>query len=162
MKKIFLILIIIILTGCNLGNTPTSKVENLLTNYQMLDKNILVSYTDLTTDTIVDQNTINRYEKAIKTQYRNLSYEIKDEQIDGNQATVTLQIEVANYKKAINKYDKNKYELIEYHNLILKEIENTKEMITYTLEITLTKQDNNQWTINNITEENKNKLLGIY
>ena len=36
--KVVLILILFVLSGCNLNNNPTSKVEELLSNYQGLNK----------------------------------------------------------------------------------------------------------------------------
>ena len=163
MKKIFLILISLsLLVGCTLGNNPTSQTEELLSNYQMLKKNIPISYKDLTTDLNLKKITKNRYVDIIKKQYKNLSYEIKDEEIDGNKAVVTIQIEVMNYKKSINKYNKDEYELDKYHELVLSDLEKTKEMITYTLELSLTKDNNNIWIVDDLTAENKAKLLGIY
>lgn len=162
MKKIFLIVIgVIILSGCSLGNTPTSRVESLFSDYQMLNNNIDVSYTYLTIDPNLDNNIINRYEKVIEKQYRGFSYEIKDEEIDGDAAVVTVQIEVMNYKNAIDKYDKGDYELAKYHDLVLNELEKTREMVTYTLEITLTK-NNDDWVVDDLSIENRDKLLGIY
>lgn len=163
MKKILLIICsFTVLVGCSLGNTPTSRVEDMLTRYQMVDDDIDTSYTNLTTDTNLGQNIRNGYEDAIKKQYKKLSYEVKDEVIDGDNATVTIEIEVMNYKNAINKYNKTDYEINKYHELILDEMKKTKEMITYTLDISLTKDKNDTWNIDNLNTENKNKLLGIY
>ena len=39
-KIILPFLFFLLLFGCNLNNTPTSKVEEKLSNYQMLDKSI--------------------------------------------------------------------------------------------------------------------------
>ena len=42
MKKIISIFIfLLLLVGCSLSNSPTSKVEDLLTKYQTLDKDIV-------------------------------------------------------------------------------------------------------------------------
>ena len=163
MKKIFLILIIIItLTGCTLGNTPTAKVEDLLTKYQMLDNDIEVDYTTLIGDISLNEEQIKTYNNIIKKQYKNLTYEVKEEEIDGNNAIVTIQIEVKNYKDTINKYNKQDYETTKYHELVTKSLDTTKEMITYTLDITLTKDNNDIWILDPLTEENKDKLIGIY
>lgn len=163
MKKAILILISFsLLVGCDLGNTPTSRVEELLSNYQMLKNNIPISYEDLTADSNLDKNIKTRYVDVIKKQYQDLSYEVKDEEIDGNIATVTIQIEVMNYKESIGKYNEDDYESSKYHELVLEDLENTKEMITYTLEISLTKDKNNTWIVDDLTTENKAKLLGIY
>ena len=163
MKKIFLIIFCFtMLVGCTLGNTPTSRVEDVLTNYQMNKDNINVSYTELTNDNNLSSNIIKDYEDAIRKQYRNLSYEVKDEVIDGNSAIVTIEIEVMNYKKTINKYNKGDYDINKYHKLIINELNKTKEKVTYTLDISLTKDNNDTWKIEDLSLENKNKLLGIY
>lgn len=163
MKKLFLNLFgLTILVGCSLGNTPTSRTEDLLSRYQMLDNSINISYADLTTDTNLSQDIINNYEKAIEKQYRNLSYEVKEEVIDGDNAVVTIEIEVMNYKDAINKYNKDDYEVAEYHMLVTDALDSVKDTVTYTLDITLTKDNSDTWNINPLSTENKSKLLGIY
>ena len=163
MKKLFLIILCFtMLVGCTLGNTPTSRVEDMLTNYQMNKENINISYTDLTSDNNLSSNIINGYEDAIRKQYRDLSYEVKDEVIDGDNATVTIEVEVMDYKRAINKYNREDYDVNKYHELIIKELNNTKEIVTYTLDIDLTKDNNDTWKVDELSLENKNKLLGIY
>lgn len=128
----------------------------------MLDDSINISYTSLTSDINLSQEIINGYEKVIEKQYRNLSYEVGDEVIDGDRATVTIQVEVMNYRDVIDKYNKNDYEITRYHKLVLESLEDTKEMVTYTLDITLTKDDSDNWVVDTLTLENQNKLLGIY
>ena len=128
----------------------------------MLDNDIEVDYTTLTGDITLNEEQIKTYNNIIKKQYKNLTYEVKEEEIDGNNAIVTIQIEVKNYKDTINKYNKQDYETTKYHELVTKSLDTTKEMITYTLDITLTKDNNDIWILDPLTEENKNKLLGIY
>lgn len=163
MKKIILtIFCFTMLVGCTLGNTPTSKVEDMLTNYQMNKYSIDISYTNLTSDSNLSADIIKKYEDAIEKQYRDLSYEVVDEVIDGDSAVVTIQIEVMDYKNSINKYNREDYDINKYHEHILKELNNTKKMTTYTLDITLTKDNNDTWNVDDLTMENRNKLLGIY
>lgn len=163
MKKIILaIFCFTMLVGCTLGNTPTSKVEDMLTNYQMNKDSIDISYTNLTSDSNLSADIIKKYEDAIEKQYRDLSYEVVDEVIDGDSAVVTIQIEVMDYKNSINKYNREDYDINKYHEHILKELNNTKEMTTYTLDITLTKDSNDTWNVDDLTKENRKKLLGIY
>ena len=128
----------------------------------MNKNNIPVSYTYLTSDTNISSDIIKKYEDAIRKQYRDMSYEIKDEKIDGDTAVVTIEIEVMDFGKAINKYNITEYESARYHELITKELENTKEMITYTLDITLTKDEKDKWVVDDLSLENRDKLLGIY
>ena len=150
------------LVGCTLGNTPTSKTEDLLSRYQLLDDSVNISYTSLTTDTNLSQDIIKTYEEAIEKQYRDLSYEVKEEVIDGDKAVVTIQIEVMNYNEAINKYNKADYEVAEYHKLVTEALDEFKDTVTYTLDITLTKDNADTWVVDPLTTENTSKLLGIY
>ena len=156
MKKI-IILLILLLVACSLNNTPEAKVEELLSKYQLLNKNIEINYQDLINDNNLTKENIKEIEKIIKKQYQNMTYEIKEEMVDGNSATVTSQIEVYNYKKIIE----NNYLNKDYKKKI-KELKKTKEKITYTINFKLTKNKNEKWKLKELTDEEKNKLLGIF
>lgn len=159
-KKILIIsfLFISFLVGCELSNNPTSKVEEYLSKYQMLDKDINISYTELADETELDNDTKNRYEELIKKQYRNLSYEVKEETIDGETATVTVQIKVVDYQKVLDKYKK---ENEEYHNQVLAELENATEKATYTIPFLVKKDKRGNWEMEPLSTLERQKLLGI-
>ncbi|MCI6266455.1 MAG: hypothetical protein MR598_06410 [Erysipelotrichaceae bacterium] len=164
MRKKFLtltFLLIIILTGCELSNNPTSKVEEQLSKYQMLDKDITISYTDLSNDVDMDNETKQRYEKLIKKQYQNLSYEIKEETIDGDTAVVVVQIEVVDYQKIIEKYDQTTYSKEEYHDKVLTDLEKATEKVTYTINFTTNKDEKGNWQVVPLTTIERQKLLGM-
>lgn len=144
------------ITGCNLNNNPTSKVEELLGKYQGLDKEITYDYTSLTNDSSLSKELIEKYKDVIKKQYRNMTYEVKEETIDGNTATITTEIEVINYKKVLEESKESN------HETIIKELNHTKNKTTYTIDFTVTKTKKGKWIIDPITEEQKLKLLGIY
>ena len=146
MKKIKYILLILLLSACSLNNTPTSKIEELLGKYQSLNKEIIINTNDLAITGKEEE-----IKKIIKTQYKNMTYEIKEEKIDGEKATVTVEIEVLNYKDIINNSKED----------ITKKLKNTKSKITYTIDFTLTK-NKDKWKVDELTEEQKNKLLGIF
>lgn len=108
MKKIFVCLITILfitLTGCstNINNTPTKKVEEFLNRYQTLDSKVI---SDL--DRVVEEeekfNTSNRedYKELIKNQYKDMTYMIKNETINGDKAIVEVEITVKDYKKVMD------------------------------------------------------------
>lgn len=160
-KKIMLVLLLFLFAGCSLSNTPTSKVEELLGKYQSLDSSINISTATLTQNRTVDDDINDRYKKVIKKQYENLTYEIKEEKIDGEIATITTQIEVLDYKSIINKYDMIKYDESEYDK-VLDDLENAKEKIVYTIDFTLTKDKKGDWNVDDLTTEQVNKLLGMY
>lgn len=179
MKKIILILVVALLfTGCSLDkidNTPTKKVENYFNNYQTLDKNVL---DDL--DLVIAKHPEytnkqkEKYREILKKHYQNLTYKIKEETINGDSATVKVEIEVTDYSKILkeseeyvknnknefldkdNNYDKSKY--IDYQ---LNQLENAKDKVKYTLNIKLNK-NNDEWILENIDETTETKILGIF
>lgn len=164
MKKNFILTVILmvsILIGCELSNTPTSKAEEYLSNYQMLDDSITVSYAELTDDRSLSNDYKERYEKLIQKQYRNLAYEVKEETIDGNQASVIVQIEVLDYQKTIDQYDKNAYSNEEYHDKVLDALEDAKEKTTYTINFTIYKDDSGNWQLPMLDDSQRQKLVGI-
>lgn len=162
-KKILLFLLTInfVLTGCQLSNNPTSKVEELLGKYQKLDNSITISYSSLSNSENISNEQKEKYNDLIKEQYMDLSYEIKDEKIDGDTATVTVQIEVKDYKNVIDKYDISNYETSEYHDLVISDLVNVKDKVTYTIDFIVNKI-NDEWTVEDLNSEQQKKLLGIY
>ncbi len=164
MKKrslIFFLLLALFITGCNLGNNPTARVEEYLGKYQMLENDIEISYVQLIGDVEIDDDLKERYEKVIQHQYRNLSYEIKEEKIDGDTATVTTEIEVADFKKILedNRVDDNTTKKI--HQNVLKKLEKASEKVTYTIDFIVKKNKEGTWTVEKLEATDQNKLLGM-
>ncbi len=121
MKKILNILIslvlIITLSGCSLGNTPSKKVEDFLDKYKNEDKGILTELKNMIdSDGLMNDNEKDTYTNIIRKQYKDLSYEIKDEKVNGNKAVVTTEIEVYDFYKtnqeALDYYNNNKQEFL--------------------------------------------------
>lgn len=113
MKKILLcfscIMAIVLLSGCSMDNTPTKKVEKFLDNYKNQDETVLTQLKDMVdTDSLMDETQKNTYTDIMKKQYKDMTYTIKDEVIDGDTATVTTEIEVYDYYK-INKDSEDYY-----------------------------------------------------
>ena len=152
----------IFFTGCTLGNTPTSKVENFLLNYQMLENDVSTDYRLLSNNNALDESLQKRYQNLIKKQYRNLSYEIKDEQIDGDSATVEVQIKVINYHKTFEQYDLNNYTLDNYHKMIVESLENEKETVVYTINFVVLRNKSGNWEVLPLESEDLEKILGMY
>ena len=105
-KKIIVILslLVMLVTGCgNNMNTPTGKVEEFLGRYQSMDSNILTQLDNvISNDETMDNTQKKDYKALMEKQYQNLSYKIKDEEIDGNEAEVLVEIEVFDYANSIN------------------------------------------------------------
>lgn len=118
MKRIFILLSVslLIFAGCgNTMNTPTSKVEEFLGKYQKLDKNVISELDEVLKkeDSMSDEQK-KEYKILLEKQYQNLSYKIKNEEVEGDTATVDVEIEVLDYQTSINKakeyYAENKDE----------------------------------------------------
>ena len=165
MKKIGLFLVLILLlSGCAMSNSPTSKVEDLFMKYQKVDEDIALGI-----DNVIDYQNLTeshkeRYRKLLEDQYKNLSYEIKDELVDGDTATVLVEIEVIDYKRAISDltFDSSLYTKESYDEEKLNRLENAKDKVKYTLEIKLTKDDDGNWKVDALTNEKIKKIQGMY
>lgn len=165
MKKIGLFLVLILLlSGCAMSNSPTSKVEDLFMKYQKVDEDIALGI-----DNVIDYQNLTeshkeRYRKLLEDQYKNLSYEIKDELVDGDMATVLVEIEVIDYKRAISDltFDSSIYTKESYDEEKLNRLENAKDKVKYTLEIKLTKDDDGNWKVDALTNEQIKKIQGMY
>lgn len=180
MKKIIILLLVaLLISGCslkNIDNTPTKQVETFLNNYQTLDKKVL---SDL--DIVIakqanftkDQQ--EKYRKILKKHYQNLTYEIKNETINGNRANVEVEIEVTDFYKTLNEskeyLKKHQEEFLDKDNNIdeskfidyqLEKLNDTKETIKYTLNLTLTKNEEGNWILDDIDNIQEEKILGTY
>ena len=107
MKKflfVFLSLLVLFVTGC--GNdmaTPTSKVEEFLGKYQSMDSDVLTQLDNvISNDTTMDDTQKKDYKSLMEKQYQNMSYKIKDEEINGDKASVLVELEVFDYAGSIS------------------------------------------------------------
>ena len=180
MKKLWILLVMpFLLLGCTLGedmtNTPTKQVESMLSKYQTLDEDVLRNLDNV----VAEEETFNtkqrdKYREIMKKHYQDLIYEIKDEKIDGDDATVEVEIEVKDYTKALKdaeEYRRNhesefydadgKFDRSLYIDHKLKELEKSKEKVTYTLELDLTKKDG-KWLLDKLSKTDKEKIHGVY
>lgn len=179
MKKllIFISLFItsIMVSGCTMDNTPTKKVENFLNNYRNLDNSVVTQMEDMVnSDTLMTTTQKENYGNVLKRQYQDLTYTIKDERIDGDNATVTAQIEVYDFYKVTNDatnyynanpslfYDDNgnlsDSKFIDYR---INQMKETTDKVKYTIDFTLTKE-NDVWIINDIDDITRQKIHGLY
>lgn len=168
MKKIISIFIfLLLLVGCSLSNSPTSKVEELFSKYQRLDSDVRNGINDVVKDENLTDEQSTRYKKLLEKQYSNLSYDIKDEKIDGDNAVISTEIKVINYKKAINDtynyyQDRDDYTVEEYNNTKLKNLEKEKEKVTYTIDFDVKKDKDGNWKIASLSNETIKKIQGMY
>ena len=174
MKKLVYILFLFLLVGCNdLSNTPTKKTEEFLKKYQILDESVI---TDL--ENVVNESDLNDEQKTIyidimKKQYQNLSYEVKDETLNGDEAITTVEISVIDFKKVLDEandylknneeefYDNGEYSIVKFNDYKLNKLKQAKDKVRYTIEIKLTKI-NDEWTVDHLSNETYDKINGVY
>ena len=168
MKKIVsLFIFLLLLVGCSLSNSPTSKVEEFLNKYQTLDSDIKSGIDDILKEENLTDSQKERYRKVIEKQYRNLSYEIKNERIDGDTATITTEIEVMDYKKQVNDTNNyyqgiDNYTVEDYNNTKLDKLEKAKDKVKYTIDFEVKKDGNGNWKLSSLSNETIKKIQGMY
>ena len=168
-----IIFIMIIITGCDIGkkmdNTPTKKVEAYLDSYQKLDDNVLNDLDDLVENTEYSIEQKARYKEILKKHYSNISYDIKNEVIDGDKASVDAEIEVTDYSKILNEsVDENQfkdengvYNPSKYFDYQLDKLERATSKTKYTITFHLNKNDDD-WVIEYLDQISMDKIHGIY
>jgi hypothetical protein len=178
MKKILGILVLItIVSGCALLRTNTSPkraVETLLGKYQQVDNEILTQLDDLMADEDLTTAQQVEYRKLMRKQFESLTYTIKDEVIDGENALVTVEIEVYDLGKAqadIERYlDENRDEFLDDEGVFvpgrftdyrIERLMEQEDRIKYTLDLRLTRE-NEEWRLDDLTEVERQKIHGIY
>ncbi len=173
MKKIFLtiILFLVTITGCTTTtNTPTKRVEDFMSKYQALDSDVL-SQLDrvVSNEATMGDDQKKEYTSLMKKQYQNLSYKIKDEKIEEDTATVTVEVEVYDYRSALNnaetyyasnkdKFTDDKDKYMDYKITEMKKVTDRKK---YELIFTLFRE-NDEWSMDDITDSDRQKLHGVY
>lgn len=181
MKKILIsFFIITLLTGCsfntkNLTNeTPKEVVEKYFSNYQTLSNDVLKQLDDVIEKEKLSTEAKSDYRDIMKKHYKDLNYEIKDEVIDGNKATVITEIEVYDYSKTLKEADsylkdhkeefnneKGEYDIVKFNDYRVKKLKDVKDKTKYTLNLALTKTDD-KWILDDISETDENKIHGTY
>ena len=110
----------------------------------------------------------------MKRQYKDLVYTIKEETVDGDTATVKVEIEVYDYRKVLDDADSyfkahpdefqksdGSVDNEKFMDYKIGKLKSGKDRVKYTLNLTLTKKDD-VWTMNDITETDRKKIHGIY
>ncbi|MDD2181156.1 MAG: hypothetical protein PHW32_02175 [Bacilli bacterium] len=183
MKRIGMIIGIIFLTllivvGCSMGemsNTPTKQAEIFFKKYQTLDQSVLNDLNRVVAlETQFNNDQREMYKEIMKKHYQNLTYKIKDEEIDGDFAVVTIEIEVNDYANELRnseiylaehpdefQNELGEYDVGKYSDYRLDRLKDAEEKVKYTLELNLTKVDK-KWQVDQISSIDEEKIHGIY
>lgn len=161
------------LFGCSIKSTPKMKVEKLLMSYQNNNELIVSELNDYLNTLDIENSYYEDYKKVYLRQYQDLKYQIKDQRIDGDNAKVTAQIEVYDYYKAeseANNYISENPSIFSnggvFDNLKamkykVDELNKADTRVEYIIDFNLTKV-NDEWNIDNLTNEDLEKIHGTY
>ncbi len=146
---------------------PVELTESFMKKYknassEVMDK-IKYPYDDVLTD-----EQFNKYKDIIKTQYLALDYKIVDKPVIGEvDAIVKVEFEVLDYASS---YDKANSYLSIYESEMpdikkvdykLKEMQNTKEKVSYSIEFKYYKLDG-EWKMTDLSKASLSKLDGTF
>ena len=220
MKKLLITfsLILILVTGCGTKmGTPTAKVEEFLGKYQSMDSEVLTQLDSvISTDSAMSDNQKKEYKSLMEKQYQNLSYKIKSEEIDGDNASVDVEIEVYDYATSITKsknyYNEHRDEFMEndtdnsqsneetkendketdesgeiiggvvedaadsigdavedmleksekFIDYKIKQLKDVTDKAKYDITFYLSKDKNDEWILDDISDSDRQKLHGLY
>lgn len=178
MKKVYLVFItiLLVLTGCkNMSNTPTAKVENFMEKYQTMDSSV-INQLDAIVENRLDltDEQKSKYKSLMEKQYQNLSYTVKDEVINDNNANVVVEIETYDYRNALNKceeyFNNNEKEfrkedgtidLKKYWDYKIEEMTKVNDRIKNEIVFVLSK-NKSKWILNDISDTDREKIHGLY
>jgi len=175
LKKLILVLLLLTI-GCeNLSNTPIRQVEATLKKYQTLDSDVIYNLDEvIQSDVSFTDEQKETYKDIMKKQYQNMVYEVKDEQINGDEAVVTVEITVVDFNKVLDEADSylisnpdefndelGNYSILKYNDYRLNKLKDAKEKVKYTLDIYVDKL-NNKWTVRQFSNDTLDKINGIY
>ena len=175
MKKILIVsLLIFTLVGCGFKKTPSDKVEKYLDNYVSLSEDVNMDLDTTIKGENLSETNASIYKEVLQKQYKNLKYEIKDEMVDGKDATVIVKITVYDLYKSGKESDEymndhtnefndenNMFDLDKFNKYKLENMLKMNDTIDYEITFKLTKSSG-EWVIEEPNREVLSKIHGLY
>ena len=181
MKKILKVMLVLVfaitLAGCScMQKTAKDRVEEFLDQYRNLSANVLGDLDEvIDAETTLSEDQKEKYRDVLKKQYSDLKYEITNEEYDGDTAVVEAKITVYDLYKAqkdASTYLENNrdefndengtYDSSKFMDYRLEEMQNMNDTVEYTINFNLTKDDDGNWQISELSQEDLEKIHGIY
>lgn len=176
MKKLLIVLLsIFILCGCKNTNSAVNIVKEYLDDFKNLSVSVekeidrVIYKSD---DLSLDQKKL--YKKIFIKQYQSLNYDILSEEYDNNKALIKVNINVFDLNKSEEKaleylsdhlsefYDENNiFDNVKYTTYKLGLMYDASDKIDYEIVFFL-KHKNNKWVLEEPTENDLEKIHGIY
>lgn len=175
MKKILFLTIsfLILLSGCSMYNTPSGKVESYLNNYISMSDSVIADIETKVNVEPISYSNKNIYKDVLTRQYKNIKYEIKDEKINGDSASVRVKITVFDLyraeKESLEYANNNQSEFLidnmfdeeTYNTYKLNKMLSTNDIVNYDIEFYLNKKDG-EWVVQEPDRIVLEKIHGIY
>ena len=173
-KVIILFTMVLIVVGCNISNTPSSKVQKYLDSFINLSEDVEMDIeTTVTSENLSNENK-EIYKSVLKRQYQDLKYEIKDEKIDGDNAQVTVKVTIYDLyhaeKESLNYMNEHTNEFNDENGMFNNELYNTfrinklleeNNKVDYEIVFNLDKKDT-EWILRNPDRDTLEKINGLY
>lgn len=179
MKKVLVILCVAILlfTGCSCSvndTTPEQAVDTFFEKYRAKDDNVITQLMDtIENEGLLDEQK-EKYQDLMEKQYDQFAYVIKDIDENDNDATVTVELTVLNYRSAIlqaeeelknnpEKFndDQGNFSDDKYMDYKIEKMSEVTDTTTHTIELSLTKESG-MWKVNELSSDDISKLHGLY
>lgn len=176
MKKIYFailsIVFLLLLGGCG-TNTPTAKTEEFLSRYISMSDDVVSSMNTSIAGEGLSTTNQSLYKDVLTRQYKALKYEVKDETIDADKATVKVKLTVYDLYKseqtsldylnnnATEFYTDNVLNQEAYDKYRLESMLSTTDTVDYDVDFYLTK-DNGTWVVQNPDTVTLEKIHGLY
>ncbi len=175
MKKYIIVLVtLLFLCACNMKGGPSLKVSEYLDSYNSISEKVIQDMEQsIQTENLSPDNT-SLYREVLMKQYKDLKYDIVEENIDGNNAEVKVKITVYdlhNSKVESENYmnehqdefmnEENIFDEVKYMKYRLQNMFEVKDTITHDVKFNLTMVDD-EWKINDIDRVTLEKIHGLY
>ncbi len=179
MKKIIagiLCLLLVVGCGCSITeDSPKEQVKLFLNRYNDNDSEVMDELETYVSEEDFTDDQKETYKEVLKKQYKDLKYNIEDETIDGDTATVTVKVTVYDlYKvqKDADEYltnnpdkfkgkDNDDYDDESFINYKLEQMQDNTDTIDYTIVFNLTKTDD-KWQVEQLSNDDLEKIHGVY
>ena len=174
MKKVIVALVLtLLITGCG-GNNARTAVDSYLKQYKNLSSEVLVDMEDVIEKENLTNEQEDKYRAVLKKQYKDLTYEIIEEEYDNDVSYVTAKITVYDLYSAQSdasiyleeNTDKFTKEDGEYDDSLfidekLSNMNHSTDRIEYKITFTVTKE-NDKYVVEQPSENDLMKIHGIY
>ena len=176
MKKILYLFIVccLLITGCGMNKTASGAVTDYLELYTTLDSSVTDQLNEqLEKEEMTDEQK-ETYKEVMKKQYSSLNYEVINETINGNEAYVTVRVNVIDLynsqQEAAKYFNEHKEEFNDEQGVYSKEkymtykldrMKNETKTITHTIEFKAIK-NGDIWEVTQLSTEDLEKIHRIY